>query len=635
MRAPVATEWGPAVNATRSAGRRIHRTRATRQLLIAGIVALAAQSPLDVMSRTALAEPADSIHSHPIGSTISEYRRSDPDLAMQARHQVPAVEFGEADAPNADARSATSSGLGIAARPVSIVGLEVNDRAGRGMAGQGVAGARAAVAASGTAVGTNTAPMPVMRLRTAQPNTPPAIDWRGRAAWQVRIPSSARRTTEVYADRPSYLPGDEVGLAVSTSSASYEVSIWRLGVTPTLVLRSGSLRGVEQKAPTVDLTTGLARASWLITYRFRIPGGSASGLYLAKVHAVGGADAYAPFVLRSTRRSQLLFVANTLTDAAYNTWGGASFYRSRLQGLREPLEYAVAVSLDRPNSHQDGAGSTFDLQWPLARWLENSGYDVTYTTDWDLSRDPASTPLPGAVVFGAHSEYWAPALRDWLDQHVIRLADVGLALFGSNTGYWPVSLSADGRTITCYKKSDARPNFSRAPKGTRNRQERFRDPAAGEHRAGGRPEQLLFGVQYGSIAHRTFEYVLGSAVPARLLTGTGLAGGASLGLVVGGETDAVEPKLSVPAGQATLATATFSDRYGLPGRAQAVFRPLRSGKAVFAAGTFLWMWGLDPRYAATNGVPAGFSRLTANILAAVVGVDGALISGTAEATIRR
>jgi N,N-dimethylformamidase beta subunit-like, C-terminal len=180
-------------------------------------------------------------------------------------------------------------------------------------------------------------------------------------------------------------------------------------------------------------------------------------------------------------------------------------------------------------------------------------------------------------------------------------------------------LSGDGRTITCYKESETRPESSRAKRGTDSHTARFRDPAVDDPRAGDRPEQLLFGAQFGSIPVRNFEYTPNASVPAELLAGTGLVAGASLGRIVGGETDALDPNLPVPAGQTTLATASFPDRYGLPGSAAAVFRPLPGGKALFAAGTFRWMWGLDRAYAARNGVPASFGRLTANILAAVIG----------------
>jgi hypothetical protein len=446
----------------------------------------------------------------------------------------------------------------------------------------------------------------------------PVIEWRGHAAWQIGRQSSAKATTEAYSDRASYLPGDNFGLAVSTSAPTYQVTIWRMGVWPTLVTRSPLLSGRLQKPASVDLDSGLTWAGWAVTYRWVIPAGTQSGLYLARVHGASGADAYASFVVRSTRRSQLLFVANSLTDAAYNTWGGASFYRADLQGFRLPVPHAVQVSLDRPNVFQDGAGSMFELNWPLARWLERTGYDVTYTTDLDLSLDPSSTPLPAAVVFGGHTEYWTNAMRDWLDKQVVRRADVGLAIFGANSGYWRVELSADGRTVTCYKETALLSGSRNASEIANGGRAQFRDKHA-VNGGGDRPEQLLFGVQYGSIPALDHEYRLGGGVPAELLVGTGLGPGSSLGRIAGGETDFVNPGVEIPAGLRTIATSDFLDIHASPGHAAAAFRGLPSGKAVFAAGSFRWMWGLDSGFAASHGVPASLARLTTNILARVTG----------------
>jgi hypothetical protein len=224
------------------------------------------------------------------------------------------------------------------------------------------------------------------------------------------------------------------------------------------------------------------------------------------------------------------------------------------------------------------------------------------------------------VVFAGHAEYWSQAMRDWLNEHVLRLGDVGLALLGANTGYWPVRISPDGRTVTCYKEAITKPGYS-GPTMTANGLRvvlRFRDPPSGT-KGSGQPEQQLFGVQYGSLVPDDHEYMLGANVPPQLLRGTGLTPGASLGTIAGGETDFVAPDAPVPAGQTTIAAASFVDLYGSPGGAAAVFRPLPSGKAVFAAGSFRWSWGLDTAFAMAHGVPPSFQQLTRNILDRVSG----------------
>jgi hypothetical protein len=35
---------------------------------------------------------------------------------------------------------------------------------------------------------------------------------------------------------------------------------------------------------------------------------------------------------------------------------------------------------------------------------------VSFTTDYNLSIDPAAQPLPGTVIFNGHDEYWGELL---------------------------------------------------------------------------------------------------------------------------------------------------------------------------------------------------------------------------------
>ena len=113
------------------------------------------------------------------------------------------------------------------------------------------------------------------------------------------------------------------------------------------------------------------------------------------------------------------------------------------------------------------------------------------------------------------------------------------------------------------------------------------------------PEQLLFGAQYGSQPAADGEYTVGPNLPADPLAGTDLEAGDSLGRIVGGETDAIDPTIPPADGLVTIATSSFTDIYGTTGRADAVFRALPSGRGVFDAGTFLWGWALD-RYSSNT-----------------------------------
>ena len=412
---------------------------------------------------------------------------------------------------------------------------------------------------------------------------------------------------------------------VSTTARKYTVEIYRLGATVQLMSRSLAQKGVRQGRAIVVPATKMAVAPWRYTYTQTIPTVWPSGVYLAKVCGAGGAQGYVPFVVRSSKPSRFLFVSNTLNYAAYNRWGGSSLYWSGVGSPVRGVNRATAVSLDRPFDSEAGAGEVFMLEAPFIAWLERNHYDVSYTTDYDLSTNPGAQPLPRAVLFSGHGEYWGAPLRDWLDQHVLAKGDVGLGMFAADTGYWQVTMSNPSstgpRTIGLYKdgRFDAAA-IARCPAGVTESANAFRTVPCGRYDPSvNRPEQALFGVQYGSVVPDYFVYQLAVTAPRWLLGGTGLSAGDSLGRIAGGEVDRIYPGLPRLPGDLLFATTMTVTRAGELKEAQAVVRTLPSGGRVFASGTFWWGWGLERTFAANHGIPAGFGQLTANLLAFLAG----------------
>jgi hypothetical protein len=407
---------------------------------------------------------------------------------------------------------------------------------------------------------------------------------------------------------------------VSTNARTYTVEVFRMGATVTRMGGSVIHKGIRQGRAVIDPVTKMARAPWRWTYQQRIPASWPSGVYLAKVSGAAGAQSYAPFVVRSMKPSRYLFVSNTLDYAAYNKWGGSSLYWSEVGYPARGVKQADAVSLDRPLAAQSGAGEIFMMEAPFIAWLERRHVDVTYTTDYDLSVSPGDQPLPKAVVFSGHSEYWGAPLRDWLDDHVMAKGDMNLGVFAADTGYWLVGFSGwsttGPRTIGLHKNSKRDPAArARCPNGLTEHANAFRSwPCGVADPDRNRPEQALLGVQYGSVVPGYYPYRLTSAVPAALLAGTGLQAGDSLGRIAGGEVDRVYHGVPTLKGDRLFATATTKTRAGRTLAAEAVLRTLPSGGRVFSAGTFWWGWGLERSFAKSHAVPKGFARLTVNLL---------------------
>jgi len=482
----------------------------------------------------------------------------------------------------------------------------------------------------------------------------PDFPFVGREAWQLTHLSNGARLIEGFASAPSYLPGEMLRLAVSTSGASYRVSIFRVsGTAPPVspfvrMAELPSQAGGRQAVPVVDPVTKMVRVRWSYSVAYPIPVDWPSGVYLARLESDQDVQSYVPFVLRTTRPTTFLVVSSALTWQAYNDWGGSDLYRSAVGQPLPGVTRAFAVSFDRPYASEGGAGQLFAYELPMLAWLDRQHLDVSFTTDYDLSVRPEGQPLPRAVIFNGHSEYWGVPLRLWLEEHVLRLGDLSLGVFAADSGYWPVVLTGTGpdgpRVATCYKDgpppdpSGAGPTTSADPSGasespvgsgaddekTPSTVSAGPFPPTGPYLGpyvGSFDVQSLMGVDYQHITTAMANYTLSNPIaPPSLLEGTGIVSGAPLGFFAGGEVDAVDRSPGAPASADSAAGAVVAGAYGIPSRlgatssAEAVYRALANGAQVFASGTFYWGWALDPGFAATHNVTPGFDRLTLNLL---------------------
>ena len=84
------------------------------------------------------------------------------------------------------------------------------------------------------------------------------------------------------------------------------------------------------------------------------------------------------------RTSDILFQTSDTTWQAYNTYGGNSLY----DGGPGPAGRAYKVSYNRPLTTRGTATEdcVFNAEYPMVRWLEANGYDVSYITGVDTDR---------------------------------------------------------------------------------------------------------------------------------------------------------------------------------------------------------------------------------------------------------
>ena len=95
----------------------------------------------------------------------------------------------------------------------------------------------------------------------------------------------------------------------------------------------------------------------------------------------------------------------------------------------------------------------FNAEYPMVRWLERNGYDVSYSTGVDTDRRGAELLEHKAFLSVGHDEYWSGEQRSNVE--AARAAGVNLAFFSGNEVFWKTRWepSIDGSTSTSTGRS--------------------------------------------------------------------------------------------------------------------------------------------------------------------------------------
>jgi len=398
---------------------------------------------------------------------------------------------------------------------------------------------------------------------------------------------------EAYADRVSANTGESVRIMANIPAGmggpmGVHWVLNRLGWyggAGARKLTEGTATAGPQPACPPDRTTGLNQCNWTPTFTVQVPPDAVSGLYLVRIlrDEKFPFGTYVPLVVKDDRMSDLYFQASVTTYQAYNNWMGESLYQDQL-GLSS--RFAVQVSFDRPYIEDYGAGHVLRYEAHMASYLERSGYDVSYTTNLDVTREGvASLRRHGAFLSVGHDEYWDGRERDAVES--ARDAGTPVFFFGANAAYWKVRLDAPGsdgnaRLMTCYKM---RPQTDPLAGDPVQRTGRYRDPsiARDEEELVGTmyEEQVLFGQAWVVQGASSFVY-----------QGTGFNDGDSVPGLVGYEYDR-RFENDTPGTAMVVAHSPVVDIFNRPGGSDAVVYRAPSGALVFGAGSIYFPLGLD------------------------------------------
>ncbi|MBI2823285.1 MAG: DUF4082 domain-containing protein [Planctomycetia bacterium] len=490
----------------------------------------------------------------------------------------------------------------------------------------------------------------------ALPGTPQSV-------WDVPNPSA---NIQGYAAQFSVNRGQTVEFKVDTDASAYHLSIYRIGYYQgngaRLITTINPDAALAQNQPNAryDLTTNTADASnWRVSASWAVPTTAVSGVYVADlVRDDGGSGAnQIIFVVRDdTGNSDLLFQTSDTTWQAYNAWGGSSLYTPNY-----PAGRAVAVSYARPfaNRVTNPINFFFADEYPMIRFLEQNGYDVSYTSGQRVAQTSGSEILSHKVfVSVGHDEYWSAEQFDGV--MAARDAGVNLAFFSGNAIFWKTRWVADDAgnpygTMVSYKETLSNAITDPMPgvwTGT------WADPRFSPPKDGGRPQNALTGTLFTINGLSNSDYSASTSMKLtsqyaalrfwRNTTVATLTGNSTLSIgdnVLGYEADSDVDNGFRPAGLFDLSATSVNasqalyDYGGTFGPAtvtqnMTLYRA-GSGALVFSAGTVQYSWALDNRHDIyyNGATDKNLQQATVNLFADMGAQPGSLMASLIRATM--
>ena len=490
----------------------------------------------------------------------------------------------------------------------------------------------------------------VIACENSKPGNPPS-EWDVSGSGDPNIQGFA---TDISVDQ-----GQTVRFKIKTPSSDYRLDIYRMGyyggdgARKVATVQPSASLPQSQPACLTQAATGLIDCgNWAQSASWAVPADAVSGIYFATLERedASSGGSHIIFVVRDDDgHSNLLFQTSDTTWEAYNQYGGNSLYEG---GPGTNPGRAYKVSYNRPLTVRGTTSedSPFNAEYPMVRWLERNGYDVSYSTGIDTDRRGAEILEHKAFLSVGHDEYWSGTQR--ANVEAARAAGVNLAFFSGNEVFWKTrwensidGSNTDHRTLVSYKETHANAKIDPTAAWTGT----WRDPRFSPPADGGRPENSLTGTIFMVNSGTTAIQVPAADGKMRLWRNTSVASLAAnqtatlAANTLGYEWDEDLDNGSRPAGLVDLSSTTTNvsqrlldngSNYGA-GTATHHLTLYRapSGALVFGAGTIQWSWGLDgthDREAST--ADSRMQQATVNLLADMGVQPGTLQAGLVAAT---
>jgi hypothetical protein len=432
---------------------------------------------------------------------------------------------------------------------------------------------------------------------------------------------------EGYCSKQSVKAGEAIDFFVSTDPAApFHIDIYRTGYYSGKggrhLKQLGPFDGNVQPTPPIG-EERLRECKWEKCTTLEIPKDWPSGVYLGKLSTTKHRyQSYVIFIVRDDRQADFLFQCSDNTWQAYNRWPDSySLYTNDRKDGR-PLVSGVKVSFDRPygkyvqifdNPLSQGSGEFLLWEFPLAFWMEQHGYDVTYCSNSDVNADPKLAFRAKGFLSIGHDEYWSREQYDHLMAAV--QAGVNVCFFSGNT---------------CCFVTPFSPSLSNVPNRIITRAGRYGGIRKGEEKwmadlpVEAPNESTLIGAQTVTPFNGSGDWTC--IKPEHwIFEGTGMKKGDSILGLVGWEfhgSPAKIPGLEVLAAGKTFTGDDRESHY------TATIYPGPNGNFVFNASTIFWSQGLSAppghmppisHHGRPHGPDERVQRITRNVLERIKG----------------
>jgi hypothetical protein len=425
--------------------------------------------------------------------------------------------------------------------------------------------------------------------------------------------------------------GQQVTLYASTAAPWFRAQAFRMGWYQgrgaRLVWTSPQVTAKNQPACPVRRGVNMVACdNWTPSLTFRVTPAFVPGDYLIKLTAPGHRQSYVPLTIWDPASTATYVIKNDVfTWQAWNFYGGYDYY----QGLGgcPPDVYPICsrarvVSYDRPYAAEQGSGNFLGLEYPLVKWAEQHGLDVTYATDLTVQEHPGYLLRHRVLLSLGHDECWSMTER----QAAVTAYDHGanIVFFAASpvlrhVRTQPSPFGAD-RELVDYRDSGADPLDGKGNPRQVTGNEWSNPPSSW-------PEYSFVGDTYAGFLepglHVGFRVADASAW---VFAGTGLRNGQVIPGVVASDVDKFDRAYGQPGDDQILGHSPIPARLGQTSIGAffsdmtyytAPITGAAGGAGVLDSGTNNWIPALDGR---TGCHPGGIcesamvQRITANIL---------------------